>query len=165
LVHIFSKMLLSWVIYLFFCWHGFSVVNVMLYDIVYKLFNWCFFHGWNTDWAIRRYMRRISISFTLSFNTLSNAHSCLFSHCNWYYLRRRSCVPASLELCWAELSHATAPKRYTVYVLEFRKKMDEIRNLWLYFIIIVTKYKDYCFLFDGMHATMFNSLIKLKQDD
>jgi len=47
-----------------------------------------------------------------------------------------------------------------IYVFEFRKKMDLIRNLRLYFIIIVTKHKDYCDLLDGMCDTMLHSFIK-----
>ena len=92
------------------------------------------FHGWNTDWAIPCYMIRISISCTLSFNTLSDAHSCLFRAVTGIIKAeeiKASRAAASLELRQSDL---TPQRQNGVYVFEFRKKMDVIWKFRLFHI-------------------------------
>ena len=102
-------------------------------------------------------MIRISISCTLSFNTCSDARSCLFRAVTGIIKAEEKimCSAASLELSQSDL---TPERQNGVYVFVFRKKMDVIWRLC--FISIVTKHsKDYCDLLDGMRATMLHSFI------
>jgi len=71
-------------------------------------------------------MIRISISCTLSFNTLSDAHSCLFRAVTGIIKAeeiKALRAAASLELRQSDL---TPQRQNGIYVFEFRKKMDVI---------------------------------------
>ena len=134
MVHIFSKMLLSrvnfssWLTSLWSLDMFFSEVNVTLHDIVCKLIYWRLSTVETLIWAIPCHMIRISISCTLSFNTLSEAHSCLFRAVTGVIKAEEMITCAPRCFSWAKLrqSDLTPQRQNGIYVFELSNKMDVI---------------------------------------